>query len=341
MKKMNRIFSFLIAAVMLFTTFGTASAAALPDGSEDSMNTVETFQVSDTVQLEMRFSTQPGAQAAENVQSAQSADTDSGSPFEIKQIENGEVVQIVSGTVGGEYLTVTNYKDGLVTSVESIRVADRVKKTDGDTVQETGVGSVNAGATGGNGILGFGPGHNEDDFGGDGSTPLGTITYNAQGNTSSTGAYVEEQVLVYSELTNEEDGTYTIFAGVNDTEAIIVGILLDVAGSLIGGVDLCRILATAILSYVKHVAVGIATGQYDVELTVRVYSYTMRAFPTSSSNSSVYYGVERHVTMPGPHYDEWYYEGYTPGNWTGGDDMALDLWKDFFNAPYPGVKSYS
>lgn len=283
------------------------------------------FEISDRVRLEIHISAQSGA----------------GQPFEIKQIENGEVVQIVSGTEGGECLTVTNYNNGIVTGVESIRIADRVKKTGGDAASDKGDDLGNTGPTGSIGIMGFGPGVNDHKLDGNGSNPLGTITYNKQGNTSSTGDYVEEQVTVYSELTSEADETRTIFGGINDTESIIEGIIIGAFFDIVLQASLVDLAANVILSFVKDVAVGTITGKYDVELTVRAYRYTMTAYLAGSSDYSVFYGEAQRVTVPGPHYDQWFYEGYTPDNWKFGDDMALDLWKTFFNAPFPGVKSYS
>lgn len=339
MKKINRFGSFLMAAVMLFTTFGTANAAGLSNVGEDSMDVVETFDVSDTLRLEMRVSAQPSGQAAANAQGVQSSDMGSGRPFEIKQLENGEVVQIVSGTVGGEYLTITNYEGGQVASVEKLRVSDRVKKANGDVAPETGVGSVNAGAVGDDGILGFGPGPNQDHLEGDGTLPLATVTYN-----TSTQVTDVRRVEVYSTLKNTDYEVYTVNGAASDTLSIVVGALFSVISVFLPAQTVVQQIVIAIVTALGGSIAGGAIGvAISEDVAVKACYYDMWGyFPDNHAYSPVYDGVSKHVlTKDSSYYDEWFYEGYTPENWRDMDSLAETIWMHTFYEWYPGVRSYS
>ncbi len=311
-----------------------APVVAFDNLDSNMMHTVEIIDVSDSLRIEMRTSTQiKEEKGVIGIQCEQGAENEIGEAFELRQIENGGLVQIVCGTVGGETLTVTNFEDGYVTSVETIKVSDRIVKTTPDE-------SISLGReqpTMGNMPLSIRPGPDYEDFGGDGSFPFAHITYN-----TSTTVSEARKVDIYSIFVKEDEESYTINGVATDTLSVIAGLFASVATVFFEITSLPGKIAVAIVSALGGSVAGGAIGIYfseDVAVKALYYKMYGRFSGTSSYELS---GIAKQVvTKSSSYYDEWFFDGYTPYNWQDGDELAFLLWSDLFYESYPGVKNYS
>ena len=109
---MKKIISIILSFAMCFSLSAPVSAA------EQIKTLPAVIYVSESVRLEV-------TEIKEN-NTATRASEQTQTSFLSKQYVDDELVQIVEGEYGGKYLTVTNYKDGLVSSTEIIPVSRRI-----------------------------------------------------------------------------------------------------------------------------------------------------------------------------------------------------------------------
>lgn len=279
-------------------------------------NEAETFIVSDTIHMKITYESKDASRNSIQYTRGENAiETD----FIIEQFYDDELIQTVSGSIGGFELVVINYMHGKVTTSEVVQISDRVTRH-GDTLESSATVqdeySLTATSVG---------------------SPIGYITYNPREHST-----VKERVRVYSRLDKNDNEAYTIKGKKTDTLSLVAGTIMSVIGAFIPG-GVAMKIATAIVSALGGSLVAKEIGiAFSEPVAVNAYYYTLTAYSISfGTYSGGKSGVARRVTTKSsPSYDEWLYELYTPKNWKD-NVLAYWFWGDLFGDFYPGVASYS
>lgn len=246
-----------------------------------------------------------------------SMDASTQTPFKIKQIEYGELTQLVEGATNGEYLIVTNYKDGVVIGQERIILSERIIKLDSGMSSTTLLAEAAAV-----------------------KQLVGYITYNPTIETNTT-----HRVSVYTQLTKQDDESYRVNAKATDTMAVVVGIIASMVSMYITKnieMDRVREIATNIVATLGGSILGGAIGVIVSEnISVKAYYYTTQGCDYETGRYTPGYdGRALHVlTRDSTYSGQWFYEGFPPTNWQD-NNLAIMIWNALFIEVYPNVKSY-
>lgn len=264
-----------------------------------SEHTGERIQISDTGYLEFREITSTRA-------------TGGTAEYEVQQYENGSLVQTVTGQFDGDWVTVTDYENGVATDQNRISVASRI------TVEEQPAAAPLAS-----------------------ESNIGTIYYN---NNVYTGR--SEQVQIYHSTTVDNE-SYRINGEATDSIAFIASLILSVLGTVIfKNAQIATQVAMAIVAGVGGAIVGKEIGvRFSETVAARVTSYWYRGRDVNTGRYSGYFKgtASRITTSASSSYNETFYDGPNPTNWKNyREDFAFNFWADLFNyLQYPGVNRYS
>ena len=239
-----------------------------------------------------------------------------GEKFLIKHYDNGNVIQTVQGTIGGDQILSTSYENGRVKSKKVINVSDRIQKVNNADIV---LGSSARAVTNSWGVLGH-------------------IIYNKE-----YGSNVEQKVAVHSKLTKDDNEGYIINGALKDSISDITGLVLSVMGIFLPGASVAAQIAKAIVLHYGGKIIGDAIGvNFTENVSVRAKYYTLRGYHIASNYYTAGFdGVERHVkTVSSKAYNKWLYEGFTPHTWKDGDHLASNIWTAIFGRSFPYVKEY-
>lgn len=244
-----------------------------------------------------------------------------GTPFEVRQFSNEELIQTVTGTVCGESLVITDYADGKIVAQQTIPVSDII--THNDTPALTG--SL---ATAESGISVTS------------SSLIGYMTFNPVYYETSS-----RRVSVYSDLYDSDNEAYTIHGKVTDTIAMIAGAITSALVTYFSkdaelGYQIAVSIVGALGGNVENGVIGIA---FSEDVAVYAYYYSMKTCDYSTGRYSYEYkGTAKRVsTKNSSYYNKWFYDGYTPYTWTQLELFPYYTWNDLWPLDtYPGVKIY-
>lgn len=257
----------------------------------------------DVNRIELVYLTNDNSRASEN---------GNGTPFVVKQYQGNQVVQEVTGYVGGPTIQIIDYYNGKIIKQTTRNVSDFVSK-----ISETPSDSSNA----------------TSDYG----SYLGRIIYN-----KASGSNEEREITVYSKQTYFNEESFRIHAEATDTISSLVGALVGAGlGVILGPMIDIPALVLGIVTGLGGGAVGGLVGiAIDEAVSVDAYYYTLTGYyePTNYYSPG-YEGIERLVQTKGPAYNKWFFEGYTPQQWKDGP-LANVLYLGTFGGIYPYVKEY-
>lgn len=237
----------------------------------------------------------------------------------VTQYEGTQIAQTVAVYLEADSLLVTNYKNGEVTSQETIRISDRVTKTTSYVEVAPVVPTNDTRSIG---------------------SRIGSITY-ATSIYDTTSRFVS----VYSKYNYTDTESHTINALATDTLAVVSGIILGIIGVFVAealSAGTATQIAIAVITSAGGSAAGGAIGvALSEEVAVQASYYTLTGYePSTGRYTRSYNGVARQVITQGSNsYREWFYENFTPRNWKD-RDFAYWLWCDLSNNSFPGVSSY-
>lgn len=304
MKK--KLVSILLCLAMSISIVSPVMAAT-PEVSDYNQKESVSFSTSSTGRMDIIYKPEKNTtRTSDNNQNT----------FQIKQYENDELIQTVIGSPGGDKLIVQNYEKGEICNEEIILVADRIIAQKNETKPVMNVSATAA------------------SYG----SLLGTIVYN-----KVVGGTIEEQIKVYSKLTNQDTESYTVNGKASDTLAIITGAILSALSVFLPAASIARQIAIAIISGVGGSVAGGAIGKaFREEVAVYARHYRLTGYHVATGRYSAgYNGISRHVlTSNSNYYNQWFYEGYTPNTWKQGDNLAITLWNSMIGLPWPYVKAY-
>lgn len=304
---MKKKFVSILLCLAMSISIATPAMAATPEVSDHNQNESVSFLTSSTGRMDIIY---------KPTNNSKSKFDNNQNTFEIKQYENDELIQTVIGSPGGDKLIVQNYEGGEIRNEEIILVADRVivHKTTLEPALNVRANAAYYGSL------------------------LGTIVYN-----KAVGSTTEEQIKVYSKLTNEDTESYTINGKATDTLAVITGLIFSALSAFVPAATVARKIAVAIISGLGGSIAGGAIGiAFSEDVAVNARHYTLTGYHAITGRySSGYNGVARQVrTRSSNYYNQWFYDGYTPYTWRDGDNLAISLWNSMIGLPWPYVKAY-
>lgn len=297
------IASVLICISLLLTS--SFSALAATNVSTDK-GTTGTYGValSNTSRIELTYLTNSGTRSSVN-----------GDAFVVKQYEGSEVIQEVTGYVGGSTIQIIDYNNGKVVKQTTRNISDMVTKTS----ETTSVDSLTSAAT-------------------NHGTVLGHIIYNKSFESNE-----ERKITVYSKITKNDLESFRIHALKTDSiNAIIASVVGAGLGRVLGPLIDIPALVTSIVTGLGGSVVGAAIGiAIDESVAVDATYYTLTGYYAPTNYYSPGYdGIARLVkTQQSRVYNKWFYEGFTPHNWKEGP-LANMLYIGTFGGTYPYVKEY-
>lgn len=302
MKKIRKIICAVLCMALLFTMI-------VPSYATTNNVSMTSFQLSSNSSLKIEYH-----YTVNNLSAKQNASAPKLESFTVSQYYNGDLIQTVLGTPGGDKIFVTNYeKNGIVTGVETILTADRVEFCDPVNVE-----SSNAKAS---------------------QTTLGYITYKPTAETGQTN-----RIRVYSEQTGHDRRSYVINGKATDTVAIITNLIISVLAAIfIPPLAVAKEIAVAIIMGVGGSIVAETIGvAFSESVSVDAYDYTLTGYDYTTARYTLGYdGTANQVkTVNSNYYNKWFYDGFTPANWKH-NTLAYWFWCDLFAEAYPQVKSYS
>ncbi|MCH5261132.1 MAG: hypothetical protein J1F18_15400 [Lachnospiraceae bacterium] len=305
---MKKKFVSILLCIAMSVSIAAPAMAANIEASDHNQNESVSFLTSSTGRMDITYN--PPNDSNSTFDNNQNM-------FEIKQYENDELIQTVIGSPGGDKLIVQNYEEGEIRNEEIILVADRVivHKTTSEPILNVSAYTASYGSL------------------------LGTIVYN-----KVIGGTIEEQIKVYSKLTDQDTESYTINGKKTDTLAIIAGLIASVLSVFVPAATIGRQIAIAIISGLGGSVVGGAIGiAFSEDVAVNSKYYTLTGYHAITNRySSGYDGVARQVcTKNSDYYNKWFYDGFTPYNWKDGDDLAILLWNSMIGDIWPYVKAYT
>lgn len=296
---MKKAIASILACVFLLCTF---SFPALAD-TNVATGTNEVI-LSDTSRIELTYLSNGGTRSSST-----------GNGFIVRQYEGDQVVQEVTGYVGGPTIQIVDYNNGNVVKQTTRNVADIVTKTSVSVPSDSFTRAASS----------YG------DY-------LGRIIYN-----KASGSNEEREITVYSKVTKHDLESYRIHALATDSINAIVGALVGAGLGLILGPEIgIPALVASIVTSLGGSAAGTVVGiAIDDSVAVDATYYTLTGYyaPTNYYSPG-YEGVARLVkTEYSSAYNQWFYEGYTPHNWKDGP-LANVLYIGTFGGTYPYVKEY-
>lgn len=238
-------------------------------------------------------------------------------PFEIKQFNNGQLVEKVVRSEDGEYLMCTQYQNGNIEKEYTVKIADRVQKLP-SKISSVPYSESRAAEY----IIGY-------------------ITFNPL-----VGQSTSERLRVYCTPLAITHDPYTVNALATDTFAMLSGIIAGILTSYyFPAAQLTDIIVSSIVSAFGGTVVGNVIGVAISEtVSVESHHYEMRSYKLSAGTySNTYHGVSRQVTTEySKYYSQWFYTTPTPETWNAADNtFAIWCWYDLYGEYCPGVKSYS
>lgn len=301
------MFKKLICIILSLSIVLSLSVNAFAVSDNDTIT--EHINISETNTLEITY-------VSPSKISRTSSSQDDIAEFEVKQYYENELIQVVTGQIGGSYLYVTDYNDGLVTSQSTRRVSDIISKNTSFTDSQDNLLSTAS--------LG---------------TLLGTINYNP---TATDGA--REKVKVYSYYKTRDTEAYTIRAHPADTIALLASALVS-AITFIATLNLSAadIIKNIVITYGGSIMSSTIEVAFEEDVAAYAYYYDLTGYDVGTGRySNTYDGIAYYIlTQKSSAYNTWRYDGYTPRNWQQ-SAFALGMWSEFFNTKeYPGVSSYA
>lgn len=262
--------------------------------------------VSDTVRIDVKTFSSP----AGSTRSATSSNTN----FEIRQYNDDELMQIVTGSFGGAHLIVTEYENNEIVSQETILVSSRVNHHSTLFTWTESIGQPYSIAA---------------------ASSLGYMICNYS-------EVLDEGVIfhVYSELTDTRTDDYVVNGYVGDTISVLAASLGAYLGSFIPATSLIALVEIVAVGKGVEIVGGAIADLLTIEVEVIESYYDLYARNLSlGTYSDSFEGVARRVTEAGDYYDEWYYEGFTPYNWES-ESLGYVFWYQFYDYSFPGIERY-
>lgn len=303
MKKV--IISLLICFSLLFN-FATPAIASTNTSTDVIRAGENELVLSDASHIKLTYLPNDGTSSSASVDEM---------PFSVKQYQGDQLVQEVTGYVGGPTIQIIDYDHGKVVAKTTRNISDFVTKTSEPTSVAPFASAIS-----------------------NHGTVLGHIVYN-----KAYGSNEEKVISVYSKIEDCVTEAYAFHALATDSINAIVGALIGAGLGLILGpvIDIPALVASIVTSLGGSVVGNIVGIAIDDTVAVSATYYTLCGYHAPTKYYSPGYdGVARLVlTKNNKAYNQWFYEGYTPHNWRDGP-LATMLYLGTFGGTFPYVKEY-